>query len=268
MLYIHRLHNVLIYCVQQTLRIHHSYTLIPARLPRIEGASGNASEHHTARSSWLISCTDHTSTLCHVLYFSGGSPIPNGVTAHRLALLGNHISKLTDSQGKCLLNQTPLTSWSFFVNHIKKKNLSYSQLSRAFTTMSLHAHLPHQFAWMLRLNDLAVSSRSNKTLKSRKKMCKLLHHMQNCCAMCPLNAFPFHSLEINTLIIGVQLFNLTGNFRELFHCLVNFWHGYFNIWWLWHCNIWRTYILHTGILLSCLINKQVNIQTNKQVNNK
>ena len=29
-----------------------SYTLNPARFPRIEGASGNVSEHHTSRSSW------------------------------------------------------------------------------------------------------------------------------------------------------------------------------------------------------------------------
>ena len=35
-----------------------SYTLIPARFPKIEGASGNVSEHHTSRSSWLISRTE------------------------------------------------------------------------------------------------------------------------------------------------------------------------------------------------------------------
>ena len=40
------------------LSTHHSYTLIPARFPRIEGASGNVSEHHTSRSSWLLSRTD------------------------------------------------------------------------------------------------------------------------------------------------------------------------------------------------------------------
>ena len=38
-----------------------SYTLIPARFPRIEGASGNVSEHHTSRSSWLISRTESVS---------------------------------------------------------------------------------------------------------------------------------------------------------------------------------------------------------------
>ena len=31
-----------------------SYVLISARFPRIEEASGNVSEHHTSRSSWLI----------------------------------------------------------------------------------------------------------------------------------------------------------------------------------------------------------------------
>ena len=35
-----------------------SYTLIPARFLRIEGASGNVSEHHTSRSGWLISITE------------------------------------------------------------------------------------------------------------------------------------------------------------------------------------------------------------------
>ena len=34
-----------------------SYTLNPARFPRIEGASGNVSEHHTSRSSWPSSRT-------------------------------------------------------------------------------------------------------------------------------------------------------------------------------------------------------------------
>ena len=34
-----------------------SYTLIPARFHRLEGASGNVSEHHTSRSSWLFSWT-------------------------------------------------------------------------------------------------------------------------------------------------------------------------------------------------------------------
>ena len=35
-----------------------SYTLIPTRFPRIEGASGNVSQQHTSRSSWLISRTE------------------------------------------------------------------------------------------------------------------------------------------------------------------------------------------------------------------
>ena len=34
-----------------------SYTHIPARFPRVEGESGNVSEHHTSRSNWLISRT-------------------------------------------------------------------------------------------------------------------------------------------------------------------------------------------------------------------
>ena len=32
----------------------HSYTFIPARFPRIEGASGIVSEHHTSKSGFLL----------------------------------------------------------------------------------------------------------------------------------------------------------------------------------------------------------------------
>ena len=39
------------------MRVLFSYTLLPARFPRIKGASGNGSEHHTSRSNWLISRT-------------------------------------------------------------------------------------------------------------------------------------------------------------------------------------------------------------------
>ena len=35
-----------------------NYTLNPARFPRIEGESGNVSEHHTSRSSWHRSRTE------------------------------------------------------------------------------------------------------------------------------------------------------------------------------------------------------------------
>ena len=43
-----------------------SYILIPVRFPEIEGASGNVSEHHTSRSSWLIS-----RTVCEIQIYSG-----------------------------------------------------------------------------------------------------------------------------------------------------------------------------------------------------
>ena len=34
--------------------INRVYALIPARFPRIEGASGNVSKYNTSKSSWLI----------------------------------------------------------------------------------------------------------------------------------------------------------------------------------------------------------------------
>ena len=46
----------------------HSYTLIPARFPRIEGPSSNVSERHNSRSSWLISRTIHALKLCFLAH--------------------------------------------------------------------------------------------------------------------------------------------------------------------------------------------------------